>query len=89
MVILNIGVKFLYEPQNWEDNGGCLLALDARGRRFKSYFSDKSSKGVCDDLGLYCKISMAVKTKRVILRSSKIKSGNGGMVYASDLESDF
>lgn len=26
---------------NWEDNGGCLPALDAGGRRFESYFSDK------------------------------------------------
>lgn len=25
---------------NWEDNGGCLPALDAGGRRFESYFSD-------------------------------------------------
>lgn len=26
--------------QNWEDNGGCLPALDAGGRRFESYFPD-------------------------------------------------
>lgn len=24
----------------WEDNGGCLPALDAGGRRFESYFPD-------------------------------------------------
>ena len=27
---------------NWEDNGGCLPALDAGGRRFESCFSDKN-----------------------------------------------
>ena len=25
---------------NWRDNGGCLLALEVRGRRFESYSSD-------------------------------------------------
>ncbi len=26
---------------NWEDNGGCLPALDAGGRKFESCFSDE------------------------------------------------
>ncbi len=33
-------------PDIWEDNGGCLLALDARGRRFESCFSDRMPCGV-------------------------------------------
>jgi hypothetical protein len=28
--------------QNWEDNGGCLPALDVGGRRFEPCFSDKN-----------------------------------------------
>ena len=29
---------------NWEDNGGCLPALEAGGRKFESCFSDDSIK---------------------------------------------
>ena len=31
--------------QNWEDNGGCLPALDAGGRRFEPCFPDKCRTG--------------------------------------------
>ena len=31
------------EPEIWKDNGGCLPALDAGGRKFESCFSDKGS----------------------------------------------
>ena len=34
-----IGTK---APKNWEDNGGCLPALDAGGHRFESYFPDNA-----------------------------------------------
>lgn len=44
IVVLKNRVRFPKVPKNWEDNGGCLSALDAGGRRFESCFSDKLRK---------------------------------------------
>ena len=39
----NIKIKQILKTiVNWEDNVGSLLALEARGCRFESYFSDKT-----------------------------------------------
>jgi hypothetical protein len=35
-------------PKNWEDNGGCLPALDAGGRRFESCFPDILIAGMAE-----------------------------------------
>ncbi|VXB84134.1 hypothetical protein FLAVO9AF_30031 [Flavobacterium sp. 9AF] len=41
MVFLTVSQKDLTLSNRWEDNDGCLLALDARGCRFESCFPDK------------------------------------------------